>query len=414
MQYGLIGKRLGHSFSKEVHALLADYQYELLELPDEVAVGAFLAKGDFRAINVTIPYKQTVIPYLSEISPEAHAIGAVNTVVNRDGKLFGYNTDFFGMTQALARMGFSRLDGKRALVLGTGGTALTSHAVLRALGAAEVCSVSRTPQGGAISYEEALTKHADADLLFNTTPVGMFPNGDGCPIVLSAFSRLACVFDAVYNPLLTRLVLAARERGVPADTGLYMLVAQAFRAVELFLDVSLDPSLLEATYLKILRAKQNVVLIGMPSSGKTTVGRALAEKTGRPFIDLDDEIVKMTGKDIPTVFREGGEAAFRDIESEAVRLASVGTGAVIATGGGAVLRTENVTRLKQNGILCFLDRPLADLTPTADRPTASDRAALAARYQERRPVYLAAKDYTFPVGEDFDEVADQIRKELSL
>ncbi|MBE6655942.1 MAG: shikimate dehydrogenase [Ruminococcaceae bacterium] len=414
MQYGLIGKKLGHSFSKEVHTLLADYEYELLELPDEDAVGDLLTKKEFRAINVTIPYKQTGIPYLTEISPEARAIGAVNTIVNRDGKLYGYNTDFYGITAALARMGFTDFTGKRALILGTGGTSLTSVAVLRALGAVRVHTVSRTPKGTAISYEEALTKHEDTDILFNTTPVGMFPNADGCPISLSAFPRLACVFDAVYNPLSTRLVTEARERGIPADTGLYMLVAQAFRAVELFLDITLDPALLETTYSKILRAKQNVVLIGMPSSGKSTIGRALAEQTERPFIDLDEEIVKMAGRDIPTIFREEGEKGFRDIESEAVRIAAQKTGAVIATGGGAVLRGENVARLKQNGVLCLLDRPLEALTPTSDRPTASDRAAIEARYFERRPIYLAAKDYSFSVGDDFMTVVDHIRKELSL
>ena len=414
MQYGLIGKKLGHSFSKEVHAALADYEYELLELPDEKAVGEFLKKKNFRAINVTIPYKQTVIPYLAEISPEACAIGAVNTVINRDGRLCGFNTDFYGVTKALARMGLTDAKGKKALVLGTGGTSLTVSAVLHALGAAEIRAVSRTPNGVTVSYEDAVSTHSDADIIVNTTPVGMFPNSDGCPIDLSAFSRLSVVFDAIYNPLKTRLVLNAKERGIAADTGLYMLVAQGFRAVELFLDKSLDTALLDATYEKILRQKQNIVLIGMPASGKTTVGRMLAEATGRPFMDLDDEIVTLAGKDIPSIFRDEGEEGFRNIESEAVRIAAQKTGAVIATGGGAVLRKENVVRLKQNGILCLLDRPLEALTPTSDRPTASSRAAIEARYRERRPIYLAAQDHTFPVGENFTAVADRIRKELVL
>lgn len=415
MQYGLIGKKLGHSFSKEVHALLADYEYDLLEIPTEEEVGAFLLKADFRAINVTIPYKQTVIPYLAEISPEARAIGAVNTIVKReDGKLYGYNTDFFGMTAALARMGFRDLSGKRALVLGTGGTSLTSRAVLRALGASSVQTVSRTPQGDAISYEEALTLHADTDVLFNTTPVGMFPNAEATPVSLDAFPRLSCVFDAVYNPLSTVFVSEAKARGISASTGLYMLVAQAFRAVELFLDTVLDPALLEQTYQKVLTSKQNIVLIGMPSSGKSTIGHALAKQTGRPFIDLDEEIVKTAGRDIPTIFREDGEKVFRDIESEVVCVISQTTGAVIATGGGAVLREENVRRLKRNGILCYLDRPLEALTPTSDRPTASDRAALEARYFERLPIYRAAADCTFSVGDIFRDTVSRIQKELSL
>ena len=414
MQYGLIGKKLGHSFSREVHEQLADYEYELLELPNEEAVGALLQKAEFRAINVTIPYKQTVIPYLTEISPEARAIGAVNTIVNKNGKLYGYNTDFYGMTAALARIGFTGFEGKRALVLGTGGTSLTSVAVLKALGVKSVLTVSREPKGDSISYEKALSCHTDVDVLFNTTPVGMFPSPEEIPIPISAFPKLTCAFDAVYNPLTTRFILEARARGISADTGLYMLVAQAFRAVELFLDTTLSEELLEKTYQSVLRAKQNIVLIGMPSAGKTTVGRMLAERLNRPFTDLDDEIVKLSGRDIPAIFREEGEKAFRDIESEAVRIASQATGAVIATGGGAVLREENIKRLKQNGILVYLDRPLEALTPTSDRPTASDRAAIAARYRERRPIYLAAADLTVSVGEDFTAVADRIQKELSL
>ncbi len=414
MKYGLIGKKLGHSFSKEIHAHLADYEYSLLELPTEDDVAAFLKAGDFSAINVTIPYKQTVIPFLDEIAPEARAIGAVNTVVNRDGRLYGYNTDFYGMKVALARIGATSLSGKHALVLGTGGTSHTACAVLAALGASSVHTVSRTPRDGAISYEEAMREHRDADVLINTTPVGMFPNTDDSPISLDAFSRLSYVFDAVYNPLSSRLVSEARARGISASGGLYMLAAQAYRACELFLDTTLSPDLLETAYLRVLNAKQSIVLIGMPSSGKTTVGRALSKATRRPFIDLDEEIVKAAGRDIPAIFRDEGEEAFRDKESEAVRLASQKTGVIIATGGGAVLRPQNIARLKQNGVLVFLDRALEDLTPTGDRPTASSRAAIEARYRERLPIYLAAKDIAVKVKNDPDEVVSNIRKELSL
>ncbi len=414
MKYGLIGKKLGHSFSKEVHALLADYEYELLELPDEGAVADYIKAKDFSAINVTIPYKETVIPYLDEISPEARAIGAVNTVVNRDGRLYGYNTDFYGITAALARMGFSSLEGRKVLILGTGGTSRTAYAVFRALGASKVIKVSRTPTDDIISYEDAVTLHTDADVIFNATPVGMFPAITGTPIDLSRFPKLICVFDAVYNPLRTTLVSEAKARGIPSGGGLYMLVAQAFRAVELFLDTALPAALLESAYRKIERDKESVVLIGMPSAGKSTVGRAIAKETGRPFIDLDDEIVKLAGCDIPTIFRERGEGAFRDLESEAVLEAAKRNGAVIATGGGAVLREENVKHLKQNGTLCFLDRPLEALTPTSDRPTASSRAAIEARYRERLPIYRRASDVTFPVGEDFSLTVNDILKELSL
>ena len=414
MKYGLIGKKLGHSFSKEVHALLADYEYELLELPDEAAVGKLLTKRRFCAINVTIPYKETVIPYLDVISKEARTMGAVNTVVNRDGKLYGYNTDFYGMTSALARIGATDLSGMRAMILGTGGTALTARAVLHALGASSVISVSRTPSGDIISYTDAVEKNNDVDILINTTPVGMFPSNENAPISLSHFTNLRYVFDAIYNPLSTVFVSEATSRGISASGGLYMLVAQAFRAVELFLDKALPPVLLDDAYERILRDKQNIVLIGMPSSGKTTIGRALALETGKVFCDLDAEIVSRAGKDIPTIFREEGEAGFRLKESEVIRDISQKTGLIIATGGGAVLRPENVARLKRNGTLCFLDRPLAALTPTADRPTASDKEAIAQRYRERLPIYHAAADRVFAVGEDFKETVIAIRKELSL
>ena len=412
MRYGLIGKPLGHSYSKEVHALLADYDYILQELEkDELA--DFFARRDFAAINVTIPYKEAVIPYLDEISPEAKAIGAVNTVVRRDGRLFGYNTDFFGIRDTLARFGLTDLSGKRALILGSGGTALTARAVLESLGA-RVLLVSRSPNGeNMISYEQ-IKNYPDTAILFNATPVGMYPHGEGCPVSLSLFPQLSFVFDAVYNPLRTRLVLDAEARGVPAAGGLYMLVAQAFRAVELFLDKALPLSLLGNAYEKIFRQKQNIVLIGMPSAGKTTVGRILAEKTGRRFVDLDEEIIKRTGQDIPTIFRERGEAGFRDIESAVLRTVCGGAGQVIATGGGAVLREENATLLKQTGTLLFLDRPLSDLTPTADRPTAKSADAIAALYYERLPRYLAVADRTFPSKEPPAQTADAIIKELLL
>lgn len=414
MKYGLIGKVLGHSFSKEVHGLLADYEYELLELPSEEDVADYLRAKDFSAINVTIPYKETVIPYLDEISPEARAIGAVNTVVNREGRLYGYNTDFYGIEAALARLGFSRLDGKKALILGTGGTCRTAYAVLTHLGAREVYRVSRTPKEDSISYEDAVARHADADLIFNATPVGMYPSITGAPVSLSHFPHLSCVFDAVYNPLRTTLVAEARARGIASGGGLYMLVAQAVRAVEHFLDVSLPAGALDTAFARIERDKENVVLIGMPSAGKSTIGRMIAKKTGRPFVDLDAQIVRVAGCDIPTIFRERGEHAFRDIESAVLLETAKQGGAVIATGGGAVLRAENVRYLKQNGTLCFLDRPLDALTPTSDRPTASDRAAIEARYAERLPIYRAAADCTFPVGEDFSLTANAIIKELSL
>ena len=412
MEYGLIGEKLGHSFSKEIHTLLADYDYTLCEIP-KGDLDEFLTKRAFRAVNVTIPYKQAVIPYLTEISPEAKEIGAVNTVVNREGKLYGYNTDFYGICAALAKMGVTSLAGKKALILGTGGTSLTARAALRSLGAASILRVSRTPrEEDTVSYEDALAHHTDAAVIFNTTPVGMYPNADASPISLDAFPALSCVFDAVYNPLRTRLVQDALARGIPASGGLYMLVAQAFRAAEIFLDKSLSSAALSNTYKRILRSKENVVLIGMPASGKTTAGRALARELNRELIDLDAALVADAGRDIPTIFREDGEARFRDLEAETVAKYAAKTGLIIATGGGVVLRSENVARLKQNGRLFFLDRDLDSLYPTADRPTASTREAIEARYRERLPLYLAAADVTVKPNGYLPDTIAQIKKEL--
>ena len=412
MEYGLIGEKLGHSFSKEIHTLLADYDYTLCEIP-KGDLDDFLTKRAFRAVNVTIPYKQAVIPYLAQISPEAKEIGAVNTVVNREGKLYGYNTDFYGICAALAKLGVTSLAGKKALILGTGGTSLTARAALRSLGAASILRVSRTPrEEDTVSYEEALAHHTDAAVIFNTTPVGMYPNADASPISLDAFPALSCVFDAVYNPLRTRLVQDALARGIPASGGLYMLVAQAFRAAEIFLDKSLSSAALSNTYKRILRSKENVVLIGMPASGKTTAGRALARELNRELIDLDAALVADAGRDIPTIFREDGEARFRDLEAETVAKYAAKTGLIIATGGGVVLRSENVARLKQNGRLFFLDRDLDSLYPTADRPTASTREAIEARYRERLPLYLAAADVTVKPNGYLPDTIAQIKKEL--
>ena len=407
MEYGLIGERLGHSFSADIHKKIGNYDYRLRELsPDEVA--QFLAEGDFKAINVTIPYKTAVIPHLSYLSPEAEAIGAVNTVVNRDGRLYGYNTDFFGLQRLVLRVtGGKSLSGK-VLILGTGGTSRTAAAVVKALGANAI-TVSRTAKNGAISYDEALTIHTDADFLINTTPVGMYPNAEGMAIDPAAFPYLMGVVDAVYNPLRTPFVRRAKALGIPAEGGLYMLVAQAVAAYGYFFDTEPKTDLIDRIYGDMMAEKENVVLIGMPASGKSSVGKAVAETLGRSFYDSDEEIVKEAGMPIPAYFAAYGEAAFRDLESRVIaRLSVQVTGAVIATGGGAVLRQENVDRLKGNGRLFWLDRSLEHLMPTADRPLSSDREALARRYEERYPLYRAACDARIGGNGGVDEVAHAI------
>ena len=392
MKYGCIAERLGHSFSKEIHARLSDYEYELRELAAG-ELDAFMKKRDFLAINVTIPYKQAVIPYLDEIDPAAEEIGAVNTIVNRGGRLFGYNTDLSGMVALIKRIGLD-LTGKKVLIAGTGGTAKTATAVSRLLGANEIYRLSRTPGGGAIGYDEAYAKHSDAKVIINTTPVGMYPRTEGCPISLERFKGLCGVVDAVYNPLRTNLVLEAQERGIAAEGGLYMLVAQAVQASEHFLGVRYPEGTIDRVYGEIISEKENIVLCGMPGCGKSTVGGLLSTMLGRELIDSDAEIVKREGREISRIFAEDGEGYFRDVEASVISELSALGGRIIATGGGAVLREDNVRALKRNGRLVFLDRPLSELLPTPDRPLALTKEAIEARYRERYPIYSAVADLT--------------------
>lgn len=415
MQYGCIGEHLRHSFSAEIHALLANYKYEICEVSRE-ALDSFMKKRDFCGINVTIPYKEAVIPYLYYVDDGASAIGAVNTIVNRDGKLYGYNTDVYGMTALIDRIGIN-MKGKKVAILGTGGTSKTARAVSKILGAGEMIRVSRRAGDGIVTYDELYKDHTDVEVIINTTPCGMYPYADGgegradTPVDVSRFPALCGVVDAVYNPLRTNLILDALERGIPAEGGLYMLVAQAKRASEIFIDTTYPDEICERVYQKILQSKENIVLCGMPSSGKSTVGKILAEKLSMSFVDTDDMIVEMTGCPITDIFRKMGETAFRNIESEAVREASGLGGHVIATGGGAILRDENVRRLKRNGRIFFLDRPLCELMPTSDRPLASDREAIEKRYNERYPRYNSVADVRIAVDTDEFGVADKIIKE---
>ena len=393
--YGCIGEHLPHSFSREIHGEIGSYAYELKELTPEELPGFMTSRG-FMGINVTIPYKQAVIPFLDEIDETARAIGAVNTVVNRDGKLYGYNTDLYGLTRLIRRIGLD-LSGKKVLVLGTGGTSRTASYAAEKLGARVVYRVSRTSREGSLSYEDVLRDHTDAQIILNTTPCGMFPRPAEQPLSLESFTRLEGVADAIYNPLRSHLVLDARSRGIPAEGGLYMLVAQAVRASELFLNMSYPDDLTDQIYDRILRRKENLVLIGMPGSGKSAVGKILTKTTGKPLADTDQLIVEKAGKSIPEIFREEGEPAFRDLESEIIRELSLQGGQVISTGGGAVLRPENVTLLRQNGRLFWLDRAPDSLVPTDDRPLADTAAKMKQLYQEREPVYRASADMIIPV-----------------
>ncbi len=402
MRYGLIGEHLGHSFSALVHPKLGSAPYELRELqPDELA--GFLRSRDFDGINVTIPYKKAVIPHLDFLSDEARELGAVNTVVRSDdGVLTGHNTDFGGFIDMAGHSGID-FRGRRVVVLGAGGAGMVVAAAARRLGASQVQHAVRNPrEQGQLRLSEP-GSFADAQIIINATPVGMFPEVDATPLPLDAFNQLEGVLDCIYNPLRSNLVLDALERGVKAEGGLYMLVAQAVRASELFQGRQLPEGATEAVYNEILRDKQNIVLVGMPSCGKTTIGRILAARLGREFIDTDSLIVERVGKPITEIFASEGEVAFRDMEAAVIEEAALRQGVVIATGGGSVKRDSNVRALRRSGRVYFIRRSLDALQATADRPLSSDRAALERLWAERLPLYEAAADETLDYEGDFSE-----------
>ena len=409
-KYGCIGEKLKHSFSKEIHNSLADYDYAIIEIARE-EFEKFATEKKFNAVNVTIPYKEMIIPYLYEIDSRAKEIGAVNTVVNRGGKLYGYNTDFYGMSELIKRIGIDLRD-KKVAILGTGGTSKTSLAVAKSMGAREIIRVSRTARENSVTYEELYENHTDTDVIINTTPSGMYPNIFDIPVDLSLFPSLSGVADAVYNPLRTPLILAAKKRGIAAEGGLYMLVAQAVRASEIFIDKKYNTEETDKVFKKIYSEKENIVLTGMPASGKSTVGRLIADAMGREFIDTDDIICEDERKSIPDIFRENGEKYFRDAETRAVKRVASLCGKVIATGGGAILREENVDALRENGKLYFIDRPLADIIPTSDRPLASDREAIEKRYNERYAIYNSTADVKINANSDAEGVKVRIMEDF--
>ena len=407
MKYGLIGKPLGHSFSREIHALIADYDYRLFEI-DEDELPRFFQERDFSGINVTIPYKQAVIPFLDEISDEAKKIGAVNTIVKKEGKLFGFNTDFFGMRALIKSAGLD-LENKTVLILGTGGTSKTAVEVSKSLGATEIVKVSRKKSSDTVTYDEVYEKYSGADVIINTTPVGMFPNADKTPVDVKKFKNLQGVIDAVYNPLRTNFVLDAESIGAKGRGGLYMLVAQAVYASALFLDKTADESVIDKTYARILKEKRNIVLCGMPSSGKTTVGKEIAKVFGKKFIDTDDVVVEKKKESISDIFEKYGEGEFRQEERLAIEELSKENGLVIATGGGAVLDENNVRALRRNGVILFLDRSLENLVATSDRPLSSDTEKLKNLFEKRYDVYKACADTVIPADGEIADVVEKIK-----
>lgn len=413
MKYGLIGEHLGHSFSKQIQTRIAeienvkDYDYQLVEL-DKEEFKEFMEKKDFKGINVTIPYKKDVIPYLDEMDESAKAIGAVNTIINVDGKLKGYNTDFGGFLYMVKAHNI-HMEGKKVLIIGNGGACAAVKAVCKHENAKDIVIVSRSANRGAISYDEMYTSHLDADIVVNTSPVGMFPNIVNAPIDVSWFHKLECVLDVVYNPILTRLCFEAQEADIKRVIGLEMLIAQAKYAFEIFENMSFDDSIIDEIKKEMLKDRCNIVLIGMPSAGKTTIGKMLEEKLGKEFFDLDDMIIAKAGKSIPEIFQESGEAGFRAIETEVAIEASKMNNKIIATGGGVVKHKVNMDFLRLNGITIFIDRDIDKLISSdPNRPLSSSKQALQQMYKERYPLYQKYAAYIAVNNANIEETVDDI------
>lgn len=401
MEHMLLGRRLGHSFSPEIHKALGCPGYGLRELePEELP--EFFKKREFSGLNVTIPYKLAVMPLVDEVSPEAREIGSVNTVVNRGGRLYAYNTDIDGFTAMLRSAGIE-LRGKKAVVLGSGGTSLTARAAAKKLDAAEIVVVSRS---GEDNYEN-LSRHRDADVVINTTPVGMYPSCPAAPVDLTLFDRLSGVADVVYNPRRTGLLLQAERLNIPCTGGLRMLVWQAKRAEELFFDRSIPEARAETVLNELCRSTQNIVLIGMPGSGKSTIGRILSRISGREAVDTDAMVVEKAGMTIPEIFEKYGEEHFRRLETEAVAESGKRSGIIITCGGGVVTQERNYPLLHQNGVIFELRRDLEKLSTRA-RPLSRDLGALRDMYEKRKPMYEAFRDVPVDNNGVFGAAAEYI------
>ncbi len=403
MKCGLLGRTLGHSYSPQIHSQLGSYSYTLFEKePEEVE--DFLRDGDFSGINVTVPYKKTVIPYLDELTPIAARLGAVNTVVRRDGRLIGHNTDYFGFLTMVRHSGL-QVSGKKVLVLGTGGASNTAVAVLEKLGA-HVITISRSGE----NHYGNLERHRDAAVIVNTTPVGTYPDTEVSPLTLDPFPHLVGVLDVVYNPANTKLLQLAQQRGLVWSNGLRMLVAQAKEASEWFTGSAVSDDEIELIHSLLRRQMENIVLIGMPGCGKTTVGRLLAQKLGKTFADGDETIVRLAGKSIPEIFAQDGEALFRQWETDALRQLGKQSGQIIATGGGCVTQKQNYPLLHQNGTIIWLKRDL-DQLPTDGRPL-SQANKLEDLYRIRRPMYADFADFVIDNNGDLDLTISKILEVL--
>ncbi len=401
MKYGLLGGKLAHSFSPLIHSVYGNYEYTLFPVAPE-DLSSFFRERCFDGINVTIPYKQTVIPFCDNLSPIAKRLNSVNTITVKNDVLCGDNTDYAGFSYLLKKGGIT-VQGKKTLILGSGGSSHTVQAVCEDEGAREIVVVSRT---GKVNYEN-LFSHADAEVIINTTPVGMYPDNGKSPVDLGQFPKLEAVADIIYNPQRTALLLQAEKLGVKHINGMPMLAAQAKYSSELFTGTSLDDALIEKAVDVVSKATRNIVFIGMPGSGKSTIGAMIAKKLGRKFFDTDKMVKKISGRTPAEIIKTDGEPTFREIEKQAALEAGKQTSAVIATGGGIVLDDRNIDALRQNGYLIFLDRYIDNLE-TKNRPLSSGADALKKLYDKRYPLYKKYADMTVDSNSDLKVTVEKI------
>ncbi len=401
MSYLLLGEKLSHSYSEIIHRKMGfDYSLKELKIED---LQSFVKKKDFSGLNVTIPYKKQIIPFLDEVDTTALKIGAVNTVANVNGRLLGFNTDTFGMEYMIKRAKIT-IEGKNVLILGSGGTKNTAIYLAQSLGAKSVNFVSRT---GQINYENCY-ELSDVNVIINATPVGMFPNNGQKPLNIKKFDKLEGVVDCVYNPFISELLFDAKDMGVKYSGGLSMLVAQALKAEELWTGQPFSSDDAERIISEIEKSKRNIVLTGMPSSGKSTIAKYLNEKTEMPIIDTDSEIEKVEGITIPEIFARFGEGYFREVETKIIKEVGKKNGFIIATGGGSVLKEENRRALKQNGLIIYLDRDLDKLI--SDNRPLSQKEGVEKLYKERKPIYYGFADSIIDCNGRIEKAVEEILK----
>lgn len=412
MRTGLIGEKLGHSFSKDIHELLQPYTYELIPLNlDEFH--QFMKNKQFDGINVTMPYKQLVFEYLDEIDDRAKRIGAVNCIVNKDGRLFGYNTDYQGIVYMLNKHEMDPKN-KTIAILGSGGTSHTAYCVMEDLGAKQIYRVSRSGKDGCITYEKLNELKDSIDVIINTTPSGMYPNTNNQPLTLGSFKHLSFVVDVIFNPLTTKLMQEAISLNIPCVGGLEMLVAQAVYASEYFHSTSYDPKKIDSIYQTIYKQKQTIVFIGMPTCGKSTIARKLSEVLNKPYYDIDSIIEERTNMSIPDIFATYGEDYFRDLETQITLEIGSMSGVIISCGGGVIKRDCNKFALKLNGTIIFIDRPLDKLVADSYRPLSNDITKLSNLYNDRYPIYCNWADTILKNNGTIEECIHTIREVIEL